>query len=151
MIRFAGLWVVIGLLLTSCSTGPSSAPTRTTDNQLLLTNFDRATQVLAVEIKQITVVDTLPADDGSIGYVAFEILGDVLETYKTNTVPNHRVRYRFSQEYNPRWHQQWQPGVRTLAFLTPLQDDILWVFDEAGHFLLTPQLSTQIQQLTVNQ
>jgi hypothetical protein len=118
---------------------------------LLRDNYLNAPVVLAVRIKQINIVDTLRDDDDKIGYVALEVTGDVIETYKAENIQlGQSVRYRFAQEYDTEWFQYWKAGEQVLAFLTLAGQGVLWVFDEAAHFHLTPELAAQMRQIAAS-
>jgi hypothetical protein len=165
-ICLAGLTGCAGVMVSSSKTedsagaaqttaAPAAVPTALQTNEaspsdsLLRDNYQNAPLVLTVRIKQINIVDTLRDDNDKIDYVAFEVTGDVVSIYKANNIqPGATVRYRFTQAYDPKWFQNWKAGEQALAFLTVAGQDTLWVFDEAAHFHMTPELATQMERIT---
>jgi hypothetical protein len=129
-------------------TTPASPVEGFPSDALLRENYQTAPLVLTVRIKQINIVDTLRDDNDKIGYVAFEVTGDVVSIYKAKNIqPGATVRYRFTQEYDSEWFQNWKAGEQALAFLTVAGQGILWVFGEAAHFHMTPELATRMETI----
>lgn len=116
--------------------------------ELIRGNYERAPIAVSVLLERVEAVDSLLANDGRIGYLAFEANGRITQAYKTPDGFGTSITYRFSREYQQGWEEHLHDGVEMVAFLKPMPElPYYQVFDEFAEFRMTPNLRQMLDSL----
>jgi hypothetical protein len=119
--------------------------------KILEGNFNQASYVIEIEVRDVREVATFRSDSGEVGYIQYSATGTVLDVLKSSEQwePFSReVEYRFTQEHDPEAGARITKGGRYLVFLMLADDPSrLWVIGNGAQFEVTPELSKTIVKI----
>lgn len=128
-------------ILWSQETGQSGPESSLPPVELLKSNFDRASIVVAVQLVQKNITEKMASDEGSVGYIITKESGNIFASFKGNMKANQHIEYSDWLEYQKGWEEA--RGDSVLVFLTfDPHTQIYHTIDEAAVFPWSHALHT---------
>ena len=114
--------------------------------ELIQSNYEQASQVVAINIDSREIEKRVYADDGALGYIVSRETGIVLRVYKGSLKPGQAITYHDWLEFQPGWKSA-LPDTN-LVFLTQHpKTRIYHTIGEASVFPLTERLEEIITEI----
>lgn len=114
--------------------------------ELLQSNYAAASHVAVLKVKRAKIAERTHADNKALGYVVYEIAGDMVQAYKGNFDQNSEVVCYHFLEYSPKLQ-----GTRfdtVLVFMNKDPDSNKFSVIEVGRFKLQEGLTEMIEAIS---